>query len=179
MWTEAERRVHRLAKLLDWILQNNEAGLNILLGTLPPLSACDFYEMKRGAGNTLEDLGTRITGGSGANLAEIAIETSQREEQIISDAGGWGKIIAAVREYRREQPRNWQFFYEHSLYVRPGGVIHNGDGGASAELQRKFGGISARTMRRRRNRILRAIANRVYLADGELRDDRVNYMEAK
>lgn len=180
MRTEAERRVHRLARFLDWVLTHNEAGLNILLGNLPPLSALDFYEMKcLGCGPLNADLGIRITGGSSVSSINLAIETADREERIVREAGGWEAITHAVRQYRCEQPKNWQFFAEHSLYVRPGGAIHDGDGGMSAELQRKFGGISPRTMRRRRNRILHSIANRVYMTDGALKDDRENYLIGK
>lgn len=160
---------------MDWILQRNESGLAILLGNLPPLSAVDIFEMKRAeAGPVSDSLGVRITGGEVTNYADAILDSTERETRIIEDAGGWQPITSAFRLYRLEQPDNWNFFVEHTSYIRPGGSMHDGQGGMSIALERKYC-LSSKTMRRRRNRILRAIANRVYLAEDTLRDDWSNY----
>lgn len=177
MQTEAERKVWRLTRFLDWILQRNESGLAILLGNLPPLSAVDIFEMKRAeAGPVNDSLGVRITGGKVINYADAILDATEREACILEEAGGWKPINNAFRYYRVEQPDSWKFFVEHTSYIRPGGSMHDGAGGMSSTLERKYG-LSSKTMRRRRNRILRAIANSVYLAEETLRDDRANYLD--
>lgn len=176
MQTEAERKVWRLARLLDWILQRNESGLAILLGNLPPLSAVDIFEMKRAeAGPASDSLEVRVTGGEVINYADAILDSTERETRVIKEAGGWQPITNAFRLYRAEQPLNWKFFAEHTSYIRPGGSMHDGQGGMSTALELKYC-LSSKTMRRRRNRILRAIANRVYLVEDTLRDDRSNYL---
>lgn len=177
MQTEAERKVWRLARFLDWILQRNESGLAILLGNLPPLSAVDIFEMKRAEAGPINDsLGVRVTGGGVVNYADAILDATERETRIIEEVGGWQPINHAFRLYRVEQPHSWKFFVEHISCIRPGGSMHDGQGGMSTTLERKYC-LSSKTMRRRRNRILRAIANRVYLAEDTLRDNRSNYID--
>lgn len=176
--TEAEKRIHRLAGFLNWVLQN-DAGLSILLGILPPLSSYDMYLMKEDSKTSTPDLGTHISGGSCVNLADVIIDSTEREMSIIADAGGWYKIVAAVRKYSEEaSPRDWKFFEDYSLQIRPGGLKHGARGEESPadKLARKYG-YTYKTMLRRRKQALRQIAQYVYLPKNDLCDSKENYMK--
>lgn len=153
-----EKLVTELANFFNFLLSRNEAGLAILLGTVPPPSSFDIYEMKH---TPSADLGVHIDGGEKIPLAESIIMATSREYDIISRVGGWPRIHRAVRRYKETYPAGWQQLEEYALFIRPGGMIHDGKGGMSAVLQDKYDGACQRTLRRRKNNIVRTVARAI------------------
>jgi len=149
-----EDLVHGLVDLFNLILSRHEAGIAILLGILPPPSSLDIYDMKFRAS---ADLGVRIDGGDKAPLAESVIMATTKEHDIIREVGGWARIHQAVRYYRSVYPEGWQQLEEYALFIRPGGMVHDGKGGMMGILQDKYDGVCSRTLRRRKSNIVRTV----------------------
>lgn len=149
-----EDLVHGLVGLFNLILSRHEAGIAILLGILPPPSSLDIYDMKFRAP---ADLGVRIDGGDNTPLAESIIMATAREHAIIREVGGWSRIHKAVRYYRSAYPEGWQQLEEYALFIRPGGMVHDGKGGMMSILQDKYDGVCSRTLRRRKSNIVRTV----------------------
>lgn len=143
-----------LVTLFNLILSRNEAGIAILLGILPPPSSLDIYYMKFSAS---ADLGVRIDGGDKTPLAETVIMATTEEHDIIREIGGWSRIHHAVRYYRSVYPEGWQQLEEYALFIRPGGMVHDGKGGMMSILQDKYDGVCPRTLRRRKSNIVRTV----------------------
>ncbi|MEG1604122.1 MAG: hypothetical protein RR501_06090 [Cloacibacillus sp.] len=81
-----------------------------------------------------------------------------RQEEVVKMLGGWGNISRAFREFRKEYPETWRLFEMSSMFVRPGGIVRDGNGGATVMIGKRFDGITAKTLRRRREAFLRTIA---------------------
>ena len=147
----------QLSAFIDQILKH-EDGLAILLGTVPPPIAADLCELKKGS---VPDLGVRVDGGTKTPYAEAVLLSTEKESRIIREIGGWKRINRAMREYKNSYPQGWSLFEEHVLFVRQGGMIHDGNGGMSAVIAAKHGGITTRTLRNRRNAILNTVSRYV------------------
>lgn len=150
-----EKLVTELANFFNFLLSRNEAGLAILLGTVPPPSSFDIYEMKH---TPSADLGVHIDGGEKIPLAESIVMATSREYDIISRVGGWPRIHRAFRAYRDKYPAGWNLLEEHALFVKQGGLFHDGQGGMMSAIAKKHGDVTTRTIRNRRNAILTIIA---------------------
>lgn len=150
-----DKLINKLADFIDLILRREPNGLAILLGTLPPPSAEDLYQLGQGS---QPDLGVRVQGGKGTTAAEAIILSAERFESIIEEIGGWDRINRALRTYRDKYPSGWNLLEEHALFVKQGGLFHDGQGGMMAMIAKKHGDVTARTIRNRRNTILTIIA---------------------
>lgn len=150
-----DKLINKLANFIDLILRREPNGLAILLGTLPPPSAEDLYQLGQGS---QPDLGVRVQGGKGTTAAEAIILSAERFEFIIEEIGGWDRINRALRTYRDKYPSGWNLLEEHALFVKQGGLFHDGQGGMMAMIAKKHGDVTARTIRNRRNTILTIIA---------------------
>ena len=128
-------------------------GLAILLGRMEPPSAVAMYDLKKGPQT---EYGVHIDGGGALPLAQNIIEN--RYDEIVRWLGGWDNITRAFRDYRAQWPETWELFAMYSTFVHPGGDIRDGKGGALAMIGRRFDGIVPKTVRRRRNKIIRTIA---------------------
>lgn len=140
-------------RLIKFIVNNFDDGLAILLGRTPPPSAVDIYERKCGA---QADYGVRIAGGEDIPKPQIVLESVQ--EDIVYKLGGWDNITRGFCYYRELYPETWMLFEMSCLFVRPGGMLRDGKGGASAMIGKRFDGITAKTQRRRRDAFIRTIA---------------------
>jgi len=147
--------ISKLADLIDLILRREPNGLAILLGTVPSPSAEDLYQLVQ---EPQPDLGVRVQGGKGTPTAEAIIFSAERLESIINEIGGWSRINRALRTYRDKYPLGWDLLEEHALFVKQGGLFHDGQGGMMAQIAKKHGGVTVRTLRNRRNTILTIIA---------------------
>ena len=150
-----DRLINKLADFIDLILRREPNGLAILLGTIQPPSVEDLYQLGQGS---QPDYGVRIQGGKGTPTAEAIILSAERFELIIEEIGGWSRINRALRTYRDKYPSGWDLLEEHALFVKQGGLFHDGQGGMMAKIAEKHGGVTARTLRNRRNTILTIIA---------------------
>ncbi len=139
--------------LIKFIVNNFDDGLAMLLGRVEPPSSADIYDRRRSA---QPDYGVRISGGEGVPRAQMILETAQ--EEIIQKLGGWQNITRGFRCYRDLYPETWKLFEMHCLFVRHGGMVRDGSGGATAMIGQRFDGITAKTQRRRRNAFIRTIA---------------------
>lgn len=148
--------VRQLSSFLEHILMH-EDGLAILLGTVSPPIAADIYELKKGSTPDLE-VKIKIDRRAITPYAEAAVIYTEKETKILRQLGGWDRINRSIREYRKTYPFGWALFEEHVLFVRRGGMIHDGNGGMSAMMAAKHGGITTRTLRNRRNAILNTVA---------------------
>ena len=147
--------ISKLADFIDLMLRREPNGLAILLGTVPPPSAEELYQLGQGS---QPDYGVRIQGGKGTPTAEAIIFGAERFEFLIEEIGGWEKINRALRIYRDKYPVGWNLLEEHALFVKQGGLFHDGQGGMMAVIAKKHGDVTARTIRNRRNTILTIIA---------------------
>lgn len=147
----------QLSSFIEQILRH-EDGLAILLGTVPPPIAADLCELKKGPAS---DPGVRIDGGAKTPYAEAVLLSTEKEFRILKAVGGWQRINRAMQEYKNTYPQGWSLFEEHVLFVRRGGMIHDGQGGMSAVIARRHGGITPRTLRNRRNAILNTVSRYV------------------
>jgi len=143
-----------LVDLFNMILSRNEAGVAILLGMVTPPSSIEIYDMKF---KPSADLGVRVDGGEKTPLAETIIMATATEYNIVRQVGGWSRINQAVRHYKSIYPIGWQQLEEYALFIRPGGMIHDGKGGMMSVLQNKYDGVCPRTLRRRKNNIVRTL----------------------
>ena len=128
-------------------------GLAILLGRAEPPSAVTLHDLKKGS---QEEYGVHIDGGEGVPLAQNILEN--KFDEIVCFLGGWKNIARAFNDYRQQWPETWELFAMYSTFVRPGGEIRDGKGGAMAMIGRRYDGIVPKTVRRRRNKIVRTIA---------------------
>lgn len=142
-----------VVNLIKFIVNNFDDGLAVLLGNAEPPSSAEIYDRKLSA---YPDYGVRISGGEGVPHSQIILETVQ--EEIIHKLGGWRNISFGFRCYRDLYPETWKLFEMYCLFVRPGGMVRDGTGGATSMIGRRFDGITAKTQRRRRNAIIRTIA---------------------
>ena len=147
----------QLSAFIDQILKH-EDGLAVLLGAVPPPIAADLCEMKK---DPLPDLGVRVDGGNNIPYAEAVLISTEKEYRMLREIGGWKRISRAMKEYKNTYPQGWSLFEEHVLFVRQGGMIHDGSGGMSAHMASKYGGITTRTLRNRRNAILNTVSRYV------------------
>jgi len=147
--------INKLADLIDLILRREPNGLAILLGTVPPPTSEDLYEIGQ---SSQPDYGVRIQCGRGISTAEAIILGAEKFEILIEEIGGWKKIHRAFRAYRNKYPAGWSLLEEHALFVKQGGLFHDGQGGMMAVIAKKHGDVTARTIRNRRNTILTIIA---------------------
>lgn len=139
--------------LIKFIVSNFDDGLAVLLGRVAPPSAVEIYEQKRGG---QADYGVRIDGGEDVPKPQMMLESAQ--EEIIRKLGGWDNITRGFTYYRELYPETWMLFEMSCLFVRPGGMVRDGKGGATAMIGQRFDGITAKTQRRRRDAFIRTIA---------------------
>lgn len=147
--------ISELVKFFNFILHKSENGIAVLLGTVPPPTALEIHEMRKGS---VSDYGVRIDGGEDVPMAQNIIESAEDIEEIISAVGGWTEINRAFRRFREEYPEQWKFIEAHALFIKPGGLIRDGKGGMTAMLGRQYNGVTAKTQRRRSKRLLRSLA---------------------
>ena len=112
-----------------------------------------LYELKRGAQT---EYGVRIDGGDDVPKAQNILEN--RAEEIVGYLGGWKNINQAFNAYRAQYPETWTLFEMCALFVRPGGEFRDGKGGAMSMIGQKYDGIVPKTVRRRRDKIIKSIA---------------------
>ena len=146
------------SELMDFfnlIISKSENGLAVLLGIAPPPGAVQMHEMRSGK---KVDYGVRIDGGEEVPQAQTILESVEDLEEIISGVGGWGEIHAAAMNFKDEYPDQWKILETHALFIRPGGLMRDGQGGMSAILCRRHNDITPKTLRRRYKKILRALA---------------------
>ena len=167
--SEYERTISQLIAFFKLILAD-EAGLAILLGDAPAPSTYDLYIIKSRPG---PDLGTYVQGGDNGSLAETVVMATEEENSMLrrlgswggkaraTEADGWARIRGAVRDYAKNYPEGWRLIKEHSLFIRPGGVRHDGNGGFGAWLCQRHGNISRNAMNKRRDSDLRILARYV------------------
>ena len=139
--------------LIKFVVSNFDDGLAVLLGRVAPPTAIEIYEKKHGA---QADYGVRIDGGEEVPKPQVILESTQ--EEIICALGGWDNITKGFRYYRQLYPETWRLFEMSCLFVRPGGIVRDGKGGATAMIGQRFDGITAKTQRRRRDAFIRTIA---------------------
>ncbi|KEJ91119.1 hypothetical protein [Synergistes jonesii] len=144
-----------LVDFFKFIISKSENGLAILLGIAPPPGAVQMYEML--GGNKVE-YGVRIDGGEKIPQAQRILESVEHLEDIISAVGGWREIHAATLKFKADYPDQWKILETHALFVRPGGLLRDGQGGMSAIICRRHSDITPKTLRRRYKKILRALA---------------------
>ena len=163
-----DQGIEALSRFFSFILRD-EAGLLILLGTMPAPTSYDIYRMKSRAS---EDLGCHVDGGEKAQLADVVIDATKEEYDLIASlapegerrrawSAGWERIHRSVREFKQRYPDKWQYVEEYALFIRPGGLLHDGRGGMAAQMAEKNDGVCQRTLRRQRERILRCLARYV------------------
>lgn len=139
--------------LIKFIVNNFDDGLAMLLGRAAPPTAAEIYERKSGG---QADYGVRIDGGEDVPKPQLILESAQ--EEIIRKLGGWDIITKTFIYYRRLYPETWALFEMSSIFVRPGGIVRDGNGGITAIISKRFDGITAKTQRRRRDAYIRTIA---------------------
>ena len=93
--------ISELVKFFNFILHKSENGIAVLLGTVPPPTALEIHEMRKGS---VSDYGVRIDGGEDVPMAQNIIESAEDIEEIISAVGGWSEINRAFRRFREEYP---------------------------------------------------------------------------
>lgn len=142
-----------VVKFIKFVVTRCDDGLAILLGNVDPPSSVMLYELKRGAQT---EYGVRIDGGDDVPKAQNILEN--RAEEIVGYLGGWKNINQAFNAYRAQYPETWTLFEMCALFVRPGGEFRDGKGGAMSMIGQKYDGIVPKTVRRRRDKIIKSIA---------------------
>lgn len=142
-----------VVKFIKFVVTRCDDGLAILLGNVDPPSSVMLYELKRGAQT---EYGVRIDGGDDVPKAQNILEN--RAEEIVGYLGGWKNINQAFNAYRAQYPETWTLFEMCALFVRPGGAFRDGKGGAMSIIGQKYDGIVPKTVRRRRDKIIKSIA---------------------
>ena len=142
--------------LINFILTSFDNGLLILLGAAEPPSAAEIADvLPRPAA---PEYGCHIDGGEKVPYAESVLSSAEKVDEIVDCLGGWKKIAATMRDYRRTWPKLWGMFESHALFIRPGGKIRDGQGGMGKIVGEYYDGVTERTVWNRRNQVIDSIA---------------------
>lgn len=144
-------------RFINFMLYNFDGeGLAMLLGRSAPPTAVMLHELQTPGG---ADYGVRISGGEDVPTAQRVLESSDVFFDTVKKLGGWDNITGAFRDFRAAYPETWHLLEMSVLYIRPGGMIRDGLGGMSSMIAKRYDGITAKTQRRRRKKLIRVIAN--------------------
>lgn len=149
-----------IVRLIDFVSKSFPEGLAILVGTAEPPSTLEICDaLRRGTGSplsTASKYGTVIQGGERLPQAQAMLENEY--EATVAALGGWNFIAKAIRQFREQYPETWALFEMYCIHVRKGGSIHLGTGGGVAMCSSRYDGATARTLSRRRKKIVQTIA---------------------
>lgn len=145
--------------LIKFVTRNFADGLAILLGTATPPSSVEIGDAMHCGSSVLsnaERYGTRVDGGERVPHAQVLLEN--RYEETVAKLGGWAYLSKSLRDFRTAYPETWALFEMYALFIKRGGMMHSGNGGAYGLLVERCDGADSRTVRRRLGKIIQTMA---------------------
>ena len=102
--------IERLAATIEVVALYHPAGLRVLLGAHPPLSAVEWSDL-------LESLRSRpcaerVDASSGIDAFFPALSEGLDLADFIEKAGGWSRIVMAAKAFRATRSKDWNLFVE-------------------------------------------------------------------
>ncbi|MDR0615922.1 MAG: hypothetical protein LBG29_03850 [Synergistaceae bacterium] len=142
--------IYDLERVIRLILRYPQ-GLSILLGAVPPPASMDIVDAF--PGRAFDSLGIR---GGRRPQAERRVEAADRIDDTIRKAGGWGHIVSAVCQWKKENPDDWSMMAAHISWFG-----HGQRWISRAKLSKLAAGYgcSERTISRKRNAFPGVIAD--------------------
>ncbi len=153
-----------LAALILLLVRTHPAGFRVLLGEYPEPDGLEIHNMLRALDEDA-DPEMRVDGG-GRTLPEAVrvVESAERFEAIVRQAGGWGHIRRVTGEWAQNYEATWRMVVDHAKWVCGGFSRLD-----SSQLDRvaRMHGVSRDTVWRRVREFPAALAAAILAEPGE------------
>ena len=109
------RLVAQLVAVIELLLRYHELGLRVLVGEVEPTTQ-EIADIIR-AVSVFDEIPQRFVAAFPSSPQEQNVIQVEHILDIVSQAGGWGKIAETAREFRLIHPRAWNIFRSHVAWI--------------------------------------------------------------
>lgn len=126
---------NRVEELLERVVRFHPCGLRLLTGEIPDLDPEDIPRLLEGH----DEVRGKVL------------------KEALARVGGWKSVVGAVKAYRKSQPKEWEIFADHAIWVEVGATSRLPGESQLDRIAEKYG-VSRDTVQRRRKQVVLAIA---------------------